>query len=56
MTNPDQNAWPAELFNLFQEAGITLFPYIPDAGNARLIELAGAHNETRPVLLTTEDE
>ena len=56
MTNPDQNAWPAELFNLFQEAGITLFPYIPDAGNARLIELAGAHNETRPVLLTTEEE
>ncbi|MBL4690166.1 MAG: phosphonopyruvate decarboxylase [Rhodospirillales bacterium] len=56
MTNPVQNAWPAELFNLFQEAGITLFPYIPDAGNARLIELAGAHNETRPVLLTTEEE
>ena len=56
MTNPDQNAWPAELFNLFQEAEITLFPYIPDAGNARLIELAGAHTETRPVLLTTEEE
>ncbi|NQV82752.1 MAG: phosphonopyruvate decarboxylase [Rhodospirillales bacterium] len=56
MTDTDKTAWPAELFNLFAEAGVTLFPYIPDAGNARLIELAAAHNETHPVLLTSEEE
>jgi len=56
MTDTDKNAWVPELFNLFVEAGVTLFPYIPDAGNARLIELAEAHNEARPVLLTSEEE
>lgn len=56
MTAPDKNAWSKELFDLFVDAGVTLFPYIPDAGNARLIELAEAHNEARPVLLTSEEE
>ena len=56
MSAPDKNAWSAELFKLFADAGVTLFPFIPDAGNARLIELAAAHNETRPVLLTSEEE
>jgi sulfopyruvate decarboxylase TPP-binding subunit len=35
---------------------VTLFPYVPDAGNAALIRLAEAHNRTRPVLLTAEEE
>ncbi|MBC8338686.1 MAG: phosphonopyruvate decarboxylase [Rhodospirillales bacterium] len=56
MTTPDKNAWSQELFDLFVDAGVTLFPFIPDAGNARLIELATASNETRPVLLTSEEE
>ncbi len=56
MTNAHSDTWPTELFDLFAAAGVTLFPYIPDAGNARLIELAAAHNETRPVLLTSEEE
>ncbi len=56
MTSTDNNAWASDLFNLFVDAGVTLFPYVPDAGNARLIELAEAHNEARPVLLTSEEE
>ncbi|HJO74307.1 MAG TPA: phosphonopyruvate decarboxylase [Rhodospirillales bacterium] len=56
MTHSNKNAWSSELFNLFRDGGVTLFPFIPDAGNARLIELATAHNETRPVLLTSEEE
>lgn len=56
MTSRDEDSWPADLFNLFVESGVTLFPYIPDAGNKRLIELATTHNECRPVLLTSEEE
>ena len=46
----------AIVFRLALDAGVTLFPYIPDAGNARLIEYAAASNETHAVLLTTEEE
>jgi sulfopyruvate decarboxylase alpha subunit len=56
MTNTDRDAWSTQLFNHLVEAGVTLFPYVPDAGNARLIELADAHDEARPVLLTSEEE
>ena len=51
-----EESWPADLFNLFVESGVTLFPYVPDAGNKRLIELAAAHNESRAVLLSSEEE
>jgi len=56
MSQPDKNAWSTQLFNDLIEAGVTLFTYIPDAGNARLVELAQAHNDARPVLLTSEEE
>ena len=56
MNKPDKNAWSTQLFNDLIDAGVTLFPYIPDAGNAKLIELATAHNEAQPVLLTSEEE
>ena len=56
MTNPDRDAWATQLFDQLVEAGVTLFPYVPDAGNARLIELADADDEARPVLLTSEEE
>ena len=56
MNKPDKTAWPTQLFNDLIDAGVTLFPYIPDAGNAKLIELAEAHNAARPVLLTSEQE
>ncbi len=56
MTDDDKNAWSAQLFDQLIEAGVRLFAYVPDAGNARLIELAEAHNEARPVLLASEQE
>jgi sulfopyruvate decarboxylase alpha subunit len=52
----EKNMWASDLFDLFIKAGVTLFPYIPDAGNAKLIELADSHNEARSVLLTSEEE
>ena len=48
--------WSKKLFDGFVEAGITLFPYVPDAGNKRLIEFAEEHIGVRPILLTTEEE
>ena len=48
--------WTKELFDIFSDAGITLYPFIPDAGNKGLIELAELANETKTVLLTSEEE
>ena len=48
--------WSKQLFDDLVAAGVTLFPYVPDAGNKRLIEHAQAHNGVRPILLTTEEE
>ena len=57
MTNDNPHAaWSKQLFDIFNQAGITLYPYIPDAGNKRLIELADAANKTKTVLLTAEEE
>jgi sulfopyruvate decarboxylase alpha subunit len=56
MANTEKNDWSTQLFNHLIEAGVTLFTYIPDSGIARLIELAEAHNKTRSVLLTSEEE
>ncbi|MDD9878021.1 MAG: thiamine pyrophosphate-binding protein [Magnetovibrio sp.] len=53
--NPHRE-WSEALFDQLIEAGVTLFPYIPDAGNKALIEIVDAHNEARSVLLTTEEE
>ncbi len=52
----DREIWSRQLFDLIREAGVTLFGYVPDAGNAALIDMVDAHNETRSVLLTTEEE
>lgn len=56
MSDTDKDNWPKEMFDAFVEAGVTLFPYVPDAGNKRLIEYAEEHNGVRPILLTTEEE
>ena len=46
MTDNNPHAtWTKELFDIFGQAGITLYPFIPDAGNKRLIELAEAAND-----------
>jgi sulfopyruvate decarboxylase alpha subunit len=50
------DAWSRDMFKIFKDAGVTLFSYIPDAGNARLVELAEEDNEVKTVLLTTEEE
>ena len=56
MSKPDNNAWASQLFNDLIEGGVTLFTHVPDSGNAKLIELATAHNEAQSVLLTSEEE
>ena len=48
--------WSAVMFDMLRESGVELFAHVPDAGNDRLIELANSHNETRSVLLTSEEE
>ena len=48
--------WSGKMFNLMREAGVTLFAHVPDAGNDRLIALAEENNDTRAILLTTEEE
>ena len=48
--------WSRALFTQLKDAGVRLFSFIPDAGNARISEMAYDDNETRCVLLTTEEE
>ena len=56
MTPHPHEEWSQVLFRMLKDAGVDLFTYIPDAGNARLAELADEDNATRLVLLTTEEE
>lgn len=56
MTDTKEPLWAQRLFTRLAEGGVTLFAHVPDAGNAALIRLAERHNETRAVLLTTEEE
>ena len=57
MTDPHPHAqWSGVMFDLMRDAGIDLFAHIPDAGNDQLIKLGEKHNDTRTVLLTTEEE
>ena len=57
MADPHPHAqWSGVMFDLMRESGISLFAHIPDAGNDLLIKLAEKHNDTRAVLLTTEEE
>ncbi len=48
--------WRDEVFAVLKEAGIAQIGYVPDAGHARLIELARADPEIRAIALTTEEE
>ena len=48
--------WSGKMFDLMREAGVKLFAHVPDAGNDRLIALAEENNDTRAILLTTEEE
>ncbi len=48
--------WSRVMFDMLRRAGVRLFTHVPDAGNDRLIALAEADNETRTLLLTSEEE
>ena len=56
MADATIESWSKLIFDQLVEAGVTLFTHVPDFGNATLIEMADAHNETRTVLLTSEEE
>jgi sulfopyruvate decarboxylase alpha subunit len=51
-----QGEWSGVMFDLLRDAGVKLFTHVPDAGNDRLIALAESHNDTRALLLTSEEE
>jgi sulfopyruvate decarboxylase TPP-binding subunit len=50
------NDWPAALFSALLEGGVGTVAYVPDAGHARVIELAHAEAGITTVPLTTEEE
>ena len=56
MAGPESPDWSRRVFDLLVEAGVSLFAYVPDAGNQALVDLADAHNDTRAVLLSSEQE
>jgi sulfopyruvate decarboxylase alpha subunit len=53
MTN---HHWSKDLFAILLEHGVRFYAYVPDAGNANLVQLVQQHNDTRAVMLTTEEE
>jgi sulfopyruvate decarboxylase alpha subunit len=48
--------WQDKVYAALKRAGVRQISYVPDAGHARLIELAHADPETQAVVLTTEEE
>jgi sulfopyruvate decarboxylase alpha subunit len=56
MTESKEPEWARKLFTRLVDGGVTLFTHVPDAGNSALIRLAEQHNETRALLLASEEE
>ena len=48
--------WSRVIFDKLVDADVTLFSYVPDFGNASLVEMASEDNRTRTVLLSSEQE
>jgi sulfopyruvate decarboxylase alpha subunit len=48
--------WREQAFAAFEQAGVELFCYLPDAGLDSFISRANAGNQDRAVVLTTEEE
>ena len=48
--------WSRKIFDRLVESGITLFCYVPDAGNKEIIQCAEESAVASPVLLTSEEE
>ncbi len=49
-------AWPDRIYACLEAARVRHVAYVPDAGHARLIELAHADPQMCPTVLTTEEE
>jgi sulfopyruvate decarboxylase alpha subunit len=56
MTKNQSPDWADEVYKVFKSQGIRQLAYVPDAGHARLIELAVADPDMEAIVLTTEEE
>ena len=56
MADKTIDVWSKLVFDRLVDSGVTLFTHVPDFGNDRIIKMADAHNATRSVLLTCEEE
>lgn len=56
MADAGKDDWPRLIFDRLVASGVRLFAYVPDFGNAAIVDMADAHNETRAVLLSSEEE
>jgi sulfopyruvate decarboxylase alpha subunit len=52
----EREVWSKLIFDKLVEADVSLFSYVPDFGNAAMVEMAEEHNSTRTVLLASEEE
>jgi sulfopyruvate decarboxylase alpha subunit len=52
----EREVWSKLIFDKLVEADVSLFSYVPDFGNAAIVEMAEEHNSTRTVLLASEEE
>ncbi len=48
--------WPLDVFNTLKRCGVAQLSYVPDAGHARLINLAHDDEAIKTTVLTTEEE
>ena len=56
MSDMTIDVWSKLVFDKLVEGGVSLFSYVPDFGNDRIVRMADEHNETRAVLLANEAE
>ena len=49
-------SWQHQIFESLKAANIRQIPYVPDAGHARVIELAHDDPDMLPIVLSTEEE
>lgn len=52
----DSRHWAYDIHEVFQEQGISIVSYVPDAGHIQLIKLCQADPQIDAVVLTTEEE
>ena len=52
----EPESFSRRIFEKLAGVGVTLFSYVPDFGNAAIVEMAEADNRTTTVLLSSEQE